>query len=422
MSRRRLVAAAAVAGVVAAPLVQSALAADAPLPADYPTAGCFTYTDPKGDAVFEAFPDDPDLDVLGFSLETTATSLKGYAKIDGLTADGPAIADGHRYTLKFTFNNHVFSASGSDYGTGSGDNGTGAIRDGLAATGQAAHVTQLGVDTPAVDDPNGLADKGFVDSGLKVTFDYTNSWVIWDLPIADIEKYGQAKFSGDLTTVSVAAQTDEYAVGSVWDTAPDNNDDGTAPGTWTVGDNKCFGGGATSAAATIVNTGATKVQYGDTAKLGAKVTGADGKPIAKAPVTFAIGRLQTTAKTNAKGIATAQLTPKLKAGKYTLVTSYAPKDATAVKLRSPFSVTLEKTALSLTAAKTTVVATLHDNDKHPVIGQKIVWTVNGKKAATTTTNAKGLSTFKGAKKGQTVKATFAGVKGKYAGATAKRKL
>jgi hypothetical protein len=322
-------------------------------------------------------------------------------------------ADGHRYTLRFTFNGHLFSASGSDYG-----NGTGAIRDGLAQTGEAAHTTQLGVDTPAVTDPT--ADKGFVESGLKVTFDYKNSWVIWDLPIADIEKYGEAKFTGDLTTVGAVAQTDEYAVGSAWDTAPDAGDDGNPTGVWTVGDNKCFADNTTSGAATALSyLGDTHMQYGDTAKVAAKVVGADGKPVSGAPVTFAIGKLQTTAKTNAKGLAQTTLSPKVTAGRYSLVTSTPATDAGAkTSVKTPFLVTTERTVLRLTKSSNKVVATLTDDDKDAVAAQRVVWTVNGKSAATTKTNSSGQTTLKHVAKGDRVKAVFKSVKGKYAGANA----
>ena len=410
MLSRRLAVVCALAGVVAAPIVPAVFAADAP-PADLPQSGCFTYTDPKGDASLDNLPNDPDLDVVGVAIETTSSSLRAFAKVDQLSDSGPAFADGHRYTLKFTFNGHLFSASGSDYG-----NGTGAIRDGLAQSGEAAHTTQLGVDTPAITDPT--ADKGFVDSGLKVTFDYKNSWVIWDLPIADIEKYGEAKFTGGLTTVGAVAQTDEYAVGSAWDTAPDAGDDGNPTGVWTVGDNKCFAGSAVSGAATVLSyAGDTHMQYGDTAKVSAKVLGADGKPVAGAPVTFAIGKLQATARTNAKGLAQTTLSPEVSAGRYTIVTS-TTADGKKTSVKTPFLVTVETTVLRLRKSSGKVTATLTDDDKNAVAGQSIVWTVNGKSAGTTKTSNSGQATVKHVAKGDRVKAVFKSVKGQYAGASA----
>src|SRR3954452_2631558 len=350
-----------------------AQAAD-PLPADYPAAGCFTYADPADDATLLVLSD-PVLDITGFALETTATSLKAYARVPQLTDDPAARApiDGRRFSLKFTFNKHVFSASGSDYAMGSGP-----LRDGLAETGHAGHVTQLGVDTPPIDptspDPALLTSPGYVDSGLKVTFDYKNGWVVWDLPIADIEKYGEAKLAGDLTALSIAGQTDEYAIGSVWDTAPDNDDNGDPTGKWTVGDNKCFG----PPPAVITNLGATKVQYGDTATVSTKVTNSHGAPVSGAAVRFNLGRLLTTARTNGSGIATAKLTPKDAPGSYSLIESYGGSDTVGkATLRLPFSVLSEKTVLRLSTtaqgAKRVVTATLRDDDRHALAKQAIAW-------------------------------------------------
>lgn len=420
MHRRLVVLTTAAAMVAGAGSLLAAHAAD-PLPAGYPAAGCFTYTDPKGDAIFTEAPNDPDLDITGFALETTDTSLKAYVKVDGLTADGPQFADGHRFTLKFTFNKHVFSAAGSDYA-----NGSGPIRDGLAQTGHAGHVTQLGVDTPPIDptnpDPALLTSPGYVDSGLKVTFDYTNSYVNFDLPLADIQKYGGAPFTGDITGVVVQSQTDEYAIGSVWDSAPDLDANGDPAGKWTVGANTCFG----PPAAVITNLGATKVQYGDTATVSSKLTDATGAPIAGAPVTFTLGRLLTNATTNDKGIATAKLSPTDAAGAYSLVESFAGSDtAGKATATTPFTISAEKSVLALrsksSGTKRIVTVTLRDDDRHALAKQAVAWFVNGKAAGKSTTSKTGTATFT-AKAGQTVKVVYAGVTGKYAGATASRKV
>ena len=420
---RRLAVSAALAGLVAAPVAAASLMtsaqAAAPLPADYPTAGCFTFTDPKDDSVSPTVVgvlSDSDLEIVGVAVGTTPTSLKAYANVPALTNDPTQMEplDAHRFTLKFTFNNHVFSASGSDSALG-----TTAIRDGLAETGHVGHVTQLGVDTPALTDPTVATTPGYVESGLKVTFDYDHGWVVFDLPIADIEKYGKAKFTGALPQIGVIAQTDEYAVASAWDYAPDANDEGNPAGTWTVGDNKCFGGGSSGgAAAVLAYVGATHMQYGDTAKVSAKVVGADGKPVANAPVTFAIGKLQTSAKTNAKGLATSSLSPKGTAGRYSLVTSYSDGDNKS-SIKTPFVVTAEKTVLRLAKSGRKVIATLTDDDKHALAGQRVVWTVNGKSVGATKTDKAGRTVFTHAAKGDKVVATFKAVKGKYAASIAK---
>jgi hypothetical protein len=232
MSRRKAAvlgsAVALVAGVT--PLITSAGAATAPA---LPKAGCFDLTDPAGDASFPEpqVPSDPDLDILGVAFQTTATDFKAFIKVNKL-ADGPTQADGHRYSVYFDYAGHQFAMSGSHYA-----HGTGAIRDGLAASGEAGHVTQLGVDVPAVTDPQ--SPKGFVTSGLTFTFDTAHSMVIADLPLADIAKNAGKKFAGRITGLGVVAGLDRYAVSSVVDTTESGN--GTSySGTFVAGANKCF--------------------------------------------------------------------------------------------------------------------------------------------------------------------------------------
>jgi hypothetical protein len=223
------------AGLVAGlgPLALTAHAAGTAATA-YPKAGCFTLSDPKGDAKFDGqAPNDPDMDILGVAFESTKTDLIAFAKVDKLAA-GPQATDGHRYTFDFTFNGHVFSAAGSSY-----SHGTGAIRDGLAQTNEAGHTTQLGVDVPSLTAIPPAVDKGFKTSGLKITFDVAKSWVVFDLPIADIQKYGGAKFGGILTAVDVKSAYDSYAVSSQVDSSAVANA-AASTDMWKVGANTCF--------------------------------------------------------------------------------------------------------------------------------------------------------------------------------------
>ncbi|MDQ1705181.1 MAG: hypothetical protein QOF18_1547, partial [Frankiaceae bacterium] len=306
----------------------------------------------------------------------------------------------------------------SDYANGSGQ-----IREGLAQTGQAGHVTQLGVDVPSLTAIPPATDKGFKDSGLKVTFDYTNSWVVIDLPIADVEKYGGAKFDGStLTAVDVKSATDAYAVSSQWDNTIKDN--GLPPSTdsWNVGDNNCFG----PPAATLSNVGAATAQFTDAAAAAAKLVDIDGRPLAGKPVRFTVGAVTVIAKTGADGVAKAAVKPKGKAGTYALVTSFAG-DASAgkVSISTPFTVTVERTALKLSSTATrkpTVTAVLRDNDAHAVAGQQLTWLVNGKKVGSATTNSSGVAKFTRVKKGQKVSVVFAGVKGEFGGTKAVRKV
>jgi hypothetical protein len=242
MSRRAVVSLAC-AGLVAGALPIVSGAGAASLPAGYPAAGCLDLTDVAGDAhaLNPNNPNsDPDLDILGLVLQSTGKDLKAFVKVNKL-GDGPsASTDGHRFTLTFRFNNHVFAAAGSSFAHGSG-----AIRDGLASTGQAGKSAQLSVDSPpSATDPAAITGRtngglGYKDSGLTFTWDKTNSFVVIDLPIADIEKYGGATFTGKLLSVAAYSATDTYAVSSQADSTEAKNAT-TYTGTWQVGANKCW--------------------------------------------------------------------------------------------------------------------------------------------------------------------------------------
>ena len=240
---RRLVVSATCAGLLGAAVPFVAGAGAASPPAGYPTMGCFDFTDPSGDShwLSGANPTDPDLDILGVSLERTSTDLRAYIKVNKL-ADGPSSStDGHRYTLNFIFNGHSFAAAGSSYAHGSGG-----IRDGLASTGQAGGTNQLSVDSPpSATDPEAIKGRangglGYQKSGLTFTWDKINSWVVVDLPIADIEKYGKAKFTGKLMGVGASAAVDEYAVSQGADSTETGNITTAYTRTWVVGANKCW--------------------------------------------------------------------------------------------------------------------------------------------------------------------------------------
>jgi hypothetical protein len=243
MSRRAVVAMTC-AGLVAAGLPFVTGAGAAGLPAGYPTAGCFDFTDAPGDSHWLNGNNpntDPDLDILGVALQSTAKDLKAYIKVKALS-DGPSMStDGHRYTLNFVFNGHSFAAAGSAYA-----HGTGAIRDGLASTGQAGGTNQLSVDSPpSATDPDAITGRatgglGYKPSGLSFTWDKTNSFVIVDLPIADIEKYGAAKFTGKLMAVGASSAVDDYAVSQPTDSTETGNSTLAYTRVWQVGANKCW--------------------------------------------------------------------------------------------------------------------------------------------------------------------------------------
>jgi len=239
---RRAVVAVACASVAATALPFVTAADAAATPKGYPRAGCFDFKDPSGDAPAlnaDNPMSDPDLDILGVAFEKTAKDFKAFIKVNKLGAGPSASTDGHRYTVSFLFNGHVFSLAGSHFAHGSG-----AIRDGLASTGQAGHSTQLGVDIPSVTSTAAVSGRtsgnlGYKTSGLTLTWDTKNSWVVVSLPIADIQKYGGAKFTGTLQELAAFSANDLYAVSETSDTTEQGNS-ATYTGIWKVGANKCF--------------------------------------------------------------------------------------------------------------------------------------------------------------------------------------
>jgi hypothetical protein len=288
------------ASLAAAAMVAAALGATTAGPAtahevkEFPAAGCQTISDAAGDAHVNntaQVPNDPDLDITGLTLRLSEGELIGYIKVSDLKA-GPATTDGHRFTLDFTFNGHVFSASGSHY-----KNGTGVIRDTLAETGQAGGTTALGVDVPSLTAVPPATDKGFKESGLHVTFDETRDYVILQLPVADIAKYGGKAFTGTITNVDARSTVDNYAVGTIADTTNASNSQTTDPKVaWTVGDNKCF---------TVATRLALSVKkFVSSRTVTAKLTTATGQAVAGKPVVFSLnGRKYATVKTAADGTA-----------------------------------------------------------------------------------------------------------------------
>jgi hypothetical protein len=384
-------------------------------PSKLPTADCFLTKDPKGDAhvLSPNAPNDADLDLTSMTLGSDAKNLYAYIKVDKLAA-GPQFHDGHRFYVSFTFNKHTFTAAGSAYKNG----GSAQLKDGLAQTGQVAHVTQLAVDgVSSATDPERVTGNGtgFVESGLKYVFDEKTSTVTAILPVADIEKYGKAPLAGgSLTSVYAGAYGDAYAVAQPADAMPDGaTTPATSKVTWAAGDNHCFGAAA-PAASPLSNVGAVKAQYGDIAAVAAKLVDAAGAAVAGKTVTFALGSSKVTGTTGADGVAKGALLVKEKAGKRTL--SITSDDA---KASVDFTVSVEKTALKAVGGKGAVTATLTDDDKKPVAGQAVTFT-SGSKKVTAKTDAKGVAKASGLPAGN-VKVAYAGASGMYTAASTSTK-
>lgn len=377
------------------------------VPDGYPKAGCYTFGDATGDGkptfvggTPAQLANDPDLDILGVAIGTTATHLETYFRIDKLAM--PKNRGGHVFALTFTAGGKAVKLQG-----GEGD-----------STDKAAE--------GAWGSPTYGTVGGSISDDIVVTakFDKTNSFVVVSAPLAGIAKAIAAPFDAGTKLTGVSG-TSAWMWTPLQGTVVADTVQATAAADreYTLGVSPCFG----PPPAVLANRGKTSVQYTDAAALATKLTDADGGALAGRTVRFAIGSRSVTARTGSDGVAKASLNPGLAAGSYSLVTSFAgDSTADAVTLTTPFKVVAEKTKITLTVAKSgarrTVTAKLLDDDRRPVAGQTITWYVNGKKAATSRTTSAGVATFKTAKPTQTVKAVFATVTGKFTGSTASKKV
>jgi hypothetical protein len=382
-------------------------------PAGYPATGCDTVGDDAGDAhVLNAnVPTDGDLDITGLALQATATDVKAFVRIKALAAK-PASAPGHTFSVNFTAAAKPVRLVTTAYDPAQLATAEDAVASGTAtAPAKYAPLTYVSVSG------------GYVATGIKATYDLAHSIVILSVPRADLDKAVPFADGSEISAVTVRSATASPFAGGFYvdSTAPSNAAAGTAK--WRVGDNACFG----PAPGILANAGAKSVQFSDAAKVAAKLTDAAGKPLAGRSVTFAVGAVTATASTGPDGVARAALNPRVTAGTYSLVTSFAGDTAAAkVELATPFTVTLEATRIALSYSKSgskrTVVAKLRDDDGAALAGQTVDWYVNGTKVGSSRTNAAGVAQLTTAKPAQTVTAQFAGVPVKYAASKAATKV
>lgn len=240
-------------------------ASAAPPAHERPVAGCQTVADSRGDSV------DADLDITGLTFRTVSNALLAYVKVANL-ADGPAVGDGHRFTVSFTYRSSVVTMAGSDY-----RNGTGFVRDTVAESNATGGRTQLSVTRSS--------GTIHVDSGLRVTFDEARDWVVMELPDLDAQMRG---FDGTITDAYATSAVDGYAVEAGGDSTPKTS--------WAVGDNRCFN--------VPTRIGFTVAKFPARRNVTATLTSAYG-PVAGQPVTFYVnGRRYSTLTTASNGAAT----------------------------------------------------------------------------------------------------------------------
>lgn len=339
----------------------------------------------------------PGLDIIGGYFRTTDTAVQMFIEVDDVNATLPSSDPGYRYSFEFKYGSTTFTAhkihANPAYGAALFGN----------------------TDPPSVN-------PGKNDQTGGVDFDADVVWV--NIPRATFEekagipleeggKFEAIKFTTYwmVNTGAAPQKADEIAPAA-------------AAATWNVFDDYCFG----MPPAVLSDLKVKNVQYGDATTMSVKMMSDAGTALAGKPVQFLIAGDPGGAKTGttgADGVATVTFASKaLASAKPLTVTASFPGDATdgKAKVTGTILISQEKTAFAApkvaktSATARTVTATLLDDDKKPVVGQKVDFLVNGKKAGTVVTNSKGQAVFKGAKAGQTVQTKFAAVAGKYLGA------
>lgn len=277
---------------------------------------------------------------------------------------------------------------------------------------------------PKHAEQNPYARTGTVDTiaGLAVDIDAATDFVTFTVPRKELEKnLGAALVEGQDTVTDIKAVTQEVESEKV--NAADTTTATGAAATWTVGDDYCFG----PPPAALSGYAADVVQYGDTGFLRATLKSDTGTALAGKQVQFAVAGKTVAATTDAAGLAKAAYTPAVGAGTYKATVTFAGDagngkatlsgDTVVVVVKAEGARFAPLQVARPSATARSVTATLTDDDKHAIAGQRVDWYVGGKKVATLTTDRNGRTTCKTAKRGQTVQAKFAGVAGKYVSAS-----
>ena len=388
---RRTPVALAVAALAAVPL---GLPASASSPTLLPVTGCYAVPDVAGDVA------DQDLDLLGLSLRTTATSLQAYLRVSSLQ-NAPRTGDAHRFAAAFVFRGHRFAAAAT-----SSAHGESAVRDlpgSSHAFGGSVQLSDNGVNRP---------------SGLTASFDLTHSYVVLDVPLDDLIRYAGGPASGTLTTVEATSAPDGFVstYGQGDSTVPVGRRASTS--TYVLGDNHCFG----PAPAVLSLPGVGQAQYGDLVPVSARLTDAAGRALAGRTVALSLAGQRVTATTSSDGLALASFDPRVVAGSYPVTASFAG-DAVAggTQVTATVTVVAERTLMTLrTSGRESdrfVVATLKDDDGQPVVGASVTLSQNGQ-SSTFTTSSRGVVELHDVARNTKVTATFSGISGQYAASSA----
>ena len=341
-----------------------------------PRAGCFAFKDAAGDAKPGRAPltspnNDADLDLTEISVKSTDDAVQVFSKVATLgTAPTTAVFNGHSFTAAFSVGGKAVSATATKAG---------------AATG-----------TPAA---------------VKATaaFDTKASNVVFTFPKADLETVAGAPLAS-LTGLTVTSNATNPAGTFDGDTAT-----GAKPEekSYAYGDNTCF----LPPVGKLELVAPAQAAYSDAIAVTGTLTDTADAAVAGVKVHVSLaGQPEVVAVTNDDGEVTVTLPLTGKAGAKTLALSFLGTEAVGpTTATAPFTETVEKPVLKAVAGRGTVTATLTDDDKTPLAGQLVAFTV-GSKVTKVKTNAKGVAVLTRQTRGAIVKVGFVAVKDFYSAA------
>ena len=355
-----------------------------------PVSNCYSVADAAGDVA------DHDLDLLGLSLRTTGSSLQAYLRVSSLQT-APRFAEGHRFAVAFGYRGHRFTAAAS-----SSAHGLSGVRDVPGVSTISGGSVQL--------TDNGTARR----STVTAQFDTTHSFVVLDIPLADLTKTAGAPATGFLTAVEAtsAAEAAVATYGGGDSTIPAGQR--TSTSAYLLGDNSCFG----PAPAVLSVQSPLQAQYADQVAVAARLLDGSGRPLAGRQVSVSLAGVRAVATTSSDGSFSAVLDPRVVAGSYPLTLAFAgDSTAGASTLTSTVTVVAESTVLTLRTSKRSVLATLKDDDGQPVVGANVTFSVNGSRS-TVVTSSKGVAELRDVARSTTVTASFGAVDGQYTASSA----
>ncbi|HUR14259.1 MAG TPA: hypothetical protein VM097_07175 [Mycobacteriales bacterium] len=346
---------------------------------EQPRKGCAQYKDATGDADPTGIGEfnEGSLDITQVNLRSPSGAVQAYV---GLVDPAEALFDlwsGRVYTVTMT------------------------------VAGKAVALTAPG-EGPATATVGGT---GNTDIKATAKVDAKSKSLVFTVPLEGLAKAaGSAITSGTpITGTSVLTEAESELGPQEADTAA-----GTTPAekTYAYGDNTCF----------LPPVGVLEVdadpsgQYGDRTAVYATLKDVDEAPVQGVVVTGQLGSGRAvSATTDDDGVAELLVPLMVKSGTYPLTITWAGNDVVGpTKATKSFKVVAEKTLLKVVALRGGAKGTVLDNDKHPVVGRPVVFTIGAKKRFVRT-NSKGVAVLTGVAKGTAIKVSFPAVPGYYLG-------